>query len=243
MVIRRMWTTLRAYLWIDPLICLATAVMGSLNLVVSFFDKDGSRQLSVAQAWARMLCRIAGVRLAIEGREHLQPGASYILASNHLSYMDTPVVLGHLPVNFRFMAKKGLFRVPFLGNHLERAGHLPVSSDNPREAIKLLSEAARLIVERKTSVLVFPEGGRAADGKLQVFKDGAFFLAIKAQVPVVPIALIGTYQMLPFGSGAMRPGPVTMRIGAPVATAGLGNKDREALSARVRAEIERLLAG
>ena len=73
--------------------------------------------------------------------------------------------------------------------------------------------------------------------------NGAFFLAIKAQVPVVPIALIGTYQMLPFGSGAMRPGPVTMRIGAPVATAGLGNKDREALSARVRAEIERLLAG
>jgi 1-acyl-sn-glycerol-3-phosphate acyltransferase len=238
-----MWTVLRAYLWIDPLICLTTAVMGSVNLVVSFFDHDGSRQLAVAQAWARMLCRLAGVRLTIEGAEHLRAGASYILASNHLSYMDTPVVLGHLPVNFRFMAKKGLFRVPFLGNHLQRAGHLPVTNDNPREAIKLLSEAARLIVERKISVLVFPEGGRAADGKLQAFKDGAFFLAIKAQVPVAPIALVGTYEMLPFGSGTMRPGPVTMRIGAPVETVGLTNKDREALSARVRGEIERLLAG
>jgi 1-acyl-sn-glycerol-3-phosphate acyltransferase len=237
-----MWTVLRAYLWIDPLICLTTAVMGSINLVVSFFDHDGSRQLAVAQAWARMLCRIAGVRLSIEGQQHLSRGESYILASNHLSYMDTPVVLGHLPVNFRFMAKKGLFSVPFLGNHLERAGHLPVSSDNPREAIKLLSEAAKLIVERKISVLVFPEGGRAADGHLQAFKDGAFFLAIKAQVPIVPIALLGTYEMLPFGSGTMRPGPVTMRIGAPIATTGLGNKDREALSAQVRAEIERMLA-
>jgi 1-acyl-sn-glycerol-3-phosphate acyltransferase len=237
-----MWTVLRAYLWIDPLICLTTAVMGSLNLVVSFFDHGGKRQLAVAQAWARMLCRLAGVRLKIEGAEHLQPGVSYILAANHLSYMDTPVVLGHLPVNFRFMAKKGLFSVPFLGNHLERAGHLPVSSDNPREAIKLLSEAARLIGERQISVLVFPEGGRAADGKLQEFKDGAFFLAIKAQAPVVPIAIVGTYEMLPFGSGTMRPGPVTMRIAPPIPTVGLTTKDRLALSDRTRAEIERLLA-
>jgi len=235
------WAVLRAYLWIDPLICLATALMGSINLVVSFFDHGGRRQLAVAQAWARLLCRIAGVRLTIEGAEHLTPGQSYIIAPNHLSYMDTPVVLGHLPLNFRFMAKKGLFSVPFLGNHLERAGHLPVSSGNPREAIKLLSNAARLIEERKISVLVFPEGGRAADGHLQEFKDGAFFLAIKAQVPVVPVALIGTYEMLPFGSGTMLPGPVTMRIGQPIPTAGLTNKDREALSQQTREAILALL--
>ena len=236
-----MWTVLRAYLWIDPLICLATLVMGSTNLVVSYFDPGGSRQLAIAQAWARMLCRLAGVRLKIEGLEHIEPGQSYILASNHLSFMDTPVVLGHLPVNFRFMAKKGLFKVPFIGNHLERAGHLPVSSGNPREAIKLLSEAARLIVERKISVLVFPEGGRAAHGRLQEFKDGAFFLAIKAQAPVLPIAISGTFEMLPFGSGTMRPGKVTMRIGAPIPTVGLGNKDRVALSDQTRAEIVRML--
>jgi 1-acyl-sn-glycerol-3-phosphate acyltransferase len=237
-----MWDTLRAYLWIDPLICLTTAVMGSINLFVSFFDEGGQRQLAVAQAWARMLCRIAGVRLTIEGAHHLQPGQSYIIASNHLSYMDTPVVMGHLPLNFRFMAKRGLFRVPFLGNHLERAGHLPVASGNPREAIKLLSNAAKLIEERRVSVLVFPEGGRAADGKLQAFKDGAFFLAIKAQVPVAPVALIGTYEMLPFGSGTIRPGPVTMRIGAPIPTAGMSNKDREALSEQTRGVIEEMLA-
>lgn len=236
-----MWTVLRAYLWIDPLICLATAVMGSLNLVVSYFDKDSTRQFAVARAWARLLCRIAGVRLTIEGARHLAPNGTYILASNHLSYMDTPVVLGHLPVSFRFMAKKGLFKVPFLGNHLERAGHLPVTLDNPREAIKLLSEAAKLIVERQTSVLIFPEGGRAADGKLQPFMDGAFFLAIKAQVPIVPIALVGTYEMLPFGSGTMRPGPVTMRIGPSIPTTGLTSKDREGLNRQVRAEIVRML--
>ena len=91
-------------------------------------------------------------------------------------------------------------------------------------------------------MLVFPEGGRAAHGNLQEFKDGAFFLAIKAQAPVVPMAIVGTYEMLPFGSGTMRPGPVTMRIAPPIPTAGLTAKDRQALSDQTRAEIERLLA-
>lgn len=237
-----MFAWLRAYLFIDPLICLATMVMGSLNLVVSYFDHGGEKQFAIARAWARLLCRIAGVRLTIEGAEHLRPGQAYVLTANHLSYMDTPVVLGHLPVPFRFMAKKGLFQVPFLGNHLERAGHLPVVLDNPREGVKLLGEAARLINERNMSVLVFPEGGRSADGHLQEFKDGAFYLAIKAGIPVAPIALIGTYEMLPFGSGLMKPGPVTMRIAPPIGTASMSNKDRTALSIQTRETIAALLA-
>lgn len=239
-----MFAWVRAYLFIDPLICLATMVFGSVNLVVSFFDRpDGSRQFAVARAWARTLCRLAGVRLTIEGMEHLEPGKCYVLTANHLSYMDTPVVLGHLPVPFRFMAKKGLFQVPFLGNHLERAGHLPVVLDNPREGVKLLGEAARLMRERNTSVLIFPEGGRAADGKLQEFKDGAFYLAIKGGIPVVPITLIGTWEMLPFGSGLMKPGPVKMCIAPPIDTAAMTTKDRMALSAQVRGIIAARLAG
>lgn len=231
---------LRAYLWIDPLICLTTVVMGSISVIASLFDRTGNKQMAVARLWARMLCRLAGVELKIDGLEHIDPQANYIIAANHLSYMDTPVVLGYLPVDFRFMAKKGLFSIPFLGTHLASAGHLPVVNDNPREGIKALNEGAKMIAARRLSVLIFPEGGRAATGQLKEFRDGAFFLAIKSGAPVLPVALIGTFEMLPFGSGVMRPGPVTMRIGPPIPTAGLHIKERTALSDRVREEITRM---
>ena len=231
---------LRAYLWIDPLICIATVVMGTLSLIASLFDRSGNKQMAVARLWARILCRLAGVQLKIVGLEHIDPKANYIIASNHLSYMDTPVLLGHLPVDFRFMAKAGLFKIPFLGTHLASAGHLPVVNDNPRDGIKALNEGARLIAARHISVLIFPEGGRAATGQLQAFRDGAFFLAIKSGAPVLPVALCGTFEMLPFGSGFMKPGPITMRIGAPVQTAGRHSKERIALSKQVRNEIDRL---
>lgn len=230
---------LRAYLFIDPLIILTTILMGSLNLVISLWDRGGDQQLHVARAWARMLCLFAGVRLRIEGQQHIAPRTEYILCVNHLSYMDTPVVLGHIPLNFRFMARKQLFEVPFMGWHLQRAGHLPVDQESPREAIRTLNDAARLIRERKISVLVFPEGGRARDGKMQEFKEGAFLLAIKSGVPILPVGLKGTYEMLPMGSGVIRPGEVRMRIGAPILTQGL--RERAALSAQVRAAIEELI--
>jgi 1-acyl-sn-glycerol-3-phosphate acyltransferase len=185
-----------------------------------------------------MLCGFAGVRLTLQGKQHIAPGEQYILCVNHLSYMDTPVVLGHIPLNFRFMARKQLFDVPFMGWHLQRAGHLPVDQESPREAIRTLNDAARLIRERRISVLVFPEGGRARDGQLQEFKEGAFLLAIKSGIPILPVGLWGTYEMLPMGSGVIRPGPVRMRIGAPIPTQGL--RDRGALSNQVRAAIQEL---
>ncbi|MBY0505424.1 MAG: 1-acyl-sn-glycerol-3-phosphate acyltransferase [Bryobacteraceae bacterium] len=231
---------LRAYFWIDPLICLATVLMGTLSLVASLFDRTGNKQMAVARAWARILCRLAGVQLRIVGLENIQPGSNYIITANHLSYMDTPVVLGHLPIDFRFMAKKGLFKIPFLGTHLASAGHLPVVNDNPRDGIKALNEGAKLIAARRISVLIFPEGGRAASGELQEFRDGAFFLAIKSGAPVLPVAICGTFEMLPFGSGFMKPGPITLRIGKPIETAGRHIKERTALSSQVRAEVDRL---
>ena len=235
-----MFDKLRAYCFIDPLIIAATILMGSINLLVAFFDRGGDKQLLVARTWARMLCRIAGVRLRIRGIEAVDLKRNYILCVNHLSYMDTPVVLGHLPFNFRFMAKKGLFDIPFMGWHLRHAGHLPVALDNPREGIRTLNEAARLIQERGTSVLIFPEGGRSPNGELQPFRDGAFYLAIKSGVPILPVALVGTYEMLPMGSGVIRPGVVEMRIAPPIVTAGCDLKQRAALSEEVRAQITRL---
>ena len=223
-----------------PLIVIATVVYGSLSLVVSFFDSSGRKQISVARAWARMLLHIGGVRVTVEGLEKIDPNAGYVFVSNHVSYMDTPVVLSHIPAQFRFMAKDGLFRVPFLGTHLKRAGHIPVPKNNPREAMRALTEAGKAIREKNISVLVFPEGGRSLDG-LQAFKEGAALIGIKAGVPIVPVALQGTFDVLPMHSVHLRSGHVLLRVGDPVPTAHLRPADRERLTLDLRERVAAML--
>jgi 1-acyl-sn-glycerol-3-phosphate acyltransferase len=231
----------RALLITDPLIVVATVVLGSVNLFVSLFDEGGRKQVAIARFWSRVLLWIAGVRLTIEGLDKIDPNANYVFVSNHLSYMDTPVVLGHIPVQFRFLAKQGLFRIPFLGYHLHRAGHIPVPRDNPRAALKSMSDAAKIIEERGISILLFPEGGRSLTG-LKPFKEGAAYIAIKAGVPVVPLALKGTLEVLPMGSLTVRPGHVVLRVGDPIQTKDMSIRDREQLSLLLHDEVAALLS-
>jgi 1-acyl-sn-glycerol-3-phosphate acyltransferase len=231
----------RSVLITAPLIILATIVYGSVSVLVSLFDKSGDRQMIVARAWARMLLHIGGVRTTVEGLEKIDPRGSYVFASNHASYMDTPVVLGLIPVQFRFLAKEDLFRIPFLGTHLRSAGHIPVPKQDARAAVRLMSESARLIRERGISMLVFPEGGRTDDGNLQRFREGAANIAIKAGVPIVPITLEGTRAVLPMHSVHVRSGRVRLKISDPIPTAGLTPHDREALTDQVRLKIVELL--
>jgi 1-acyl-sn-glycerol-3-phosphate acyltransferase len=155
--------------------------------------------------------------------------------------MDTPTVLGNIPVQFRFLAKEGLFRIPFLGTHLTQAGHVPVPRGDPRAAVKTMGHAAELLNKRAISLLIFPEGGRSHDGILQPFKEGAAYIAIKAQVPLVPIALLGTREVLPMGSGVFHRGPVRLCIGDPIPTLGLVLKDRGQLTADARARVVQML--
>jgi 1-acyl-sn-glycerol-3-phosphate acyltransferase len=192
----------------------------------------------VARVWARSLLVVSGVRVIVEGLEHIAPEQSYVFVSNHLSYMDTPVVLANIPVQFRFLAKRGLFQIPFLGTHLGQAGHVPVPRKDPRASVKTMQTAADIIQKRGTSMLVFPEGGRSRDGSLGVFKDGAAYIGIRAGVPVVPIAIIGTEKVLPFGSGTPRSGRVTLRITQPISTDGNNLKDRQRLTELARSAIE-----
>jgi 1-acyl-sn-glycerol-3-phosphate acyltransferase len=231
---------LRALFITDPLIIVATIILGLANIFVSLFEKDGRNQVAIAQYWSRVLLFIAGVKLKIEGLEKIDPNGSYVFVSNHVSYMDTPVVLGHIPLQFRFLAKKSLFSIPFLGYHLQRAGHIPVPRDNPRAAIKAMSEAAKIIQERHVSVLIFPEGGRSLTG-LKPFKEGAAYIAIKAGVPVVPLCLIGTLEVLPMGSLNVRPGRVLMRVGDPIPTTHLTLHDRTQLSDELHQRVSELL--
>ena len=226
---------------VDPLIILSTIFFGCISIVVSLFDKKGDATLGIARRWARSLLLITGVRVRVEGLEKLEQGRHYVFCGNHLSYMDTPVALSNIPVQFRFLAKEGLFKIPFLGTHLTQAGHVPVPREDPRAAIKTMGLAAAIMNERAVSLLIFPEGGRSLDGVLQPFKEGAAYIAIKAQAPLVPIALIGTREVLPMGAATFHRGPVILKIGDPISTEGMILKDRGRLTDQARERVVDML--
>jgi 1-acyl-sn-glycerol-3-phosphate acyltransferase len=177
----------------------------------------------------------------VEGLENLDPKASYVFVSNHESFMDIPAILSRLPFQFRFFAKKGLFKIPFLGTHLKRAGHLPVDRSNARNSLRTMNEAGRVIAERRISLLNFPEGGRSPKG-LREFKEGPAYIAIKAGVPVAPIAIRGARLLLPMGSIHIRSGRIGLRIGRPISTAGMKIHDRGELTRRLHDEVAELLS-
>jgi 1-acyl-sn-glycerol-3-phosphate acyltransferase len=221
---------LRSFLFTDPLIVLLTIAFGSVSLVATFFDSSGRLPNKISRCWARWLLRVSGVRLTVTGLEKINPHESYVFVANHRSYMDTPVVLASLPMEFRFFAKKGLFQIPFLGTHLNRAGHLAVPRGDARASVKTMTLGAELIRERKISVLLFPEGGRSRTGAMREFKEGAAYIAIKGSVPVVPLGICGTRAVLPWGSARVRPGHVYLKIGDPISTTTMTLKDRQQLT-------------
>lgn len=223
---------LRSLLFTDPLIILSTILMGTISMVVSLFDKSGNTQHLVARVWSRMLLGVSSVKVRLSGLEKLNgDGAdgSYILVANHQSYMDTPLIMGNVPLQLRFFANENLFRLPFLGTHLRRAGHLPVARIDPRASLRSLQDAARRLKQSNVSVLLFPEGGRTPE-HMRRFKEGAAYLAIKSGRPVLPLGIRGTRAVLPMGSVFVRPGLVELHLGDPIPTAGLKMADRESLT-------------
>jgi 1-acyl-sn-glycerol-3-phosphate acyltransferase len=232
---------LRSLLFTEPLIIVATIVFGAMSLTVSFFDPTRHRQNAMARAWARVLLAVSRVKVRVEGLEKIKEDGSYVFVSNHLSYMDTPVALANIPVQFRFLAKRGLFQIPFLGWHLARAGHIPVPRGDARAAVKTMTLAAQAVREQKISLLIFPEGGRSRKGEMRPFMEGAAYIAIRAGVPLVPIGLQGTREVLPYGSGNIRGGPVILRIGDPIPTDQATLRDRGHLTELLRERIIKLV--
>ncbi|MCU1291203.1 MAG: 1-acyl-sn-glycerol-3-phosphate acyltransferase [Bryobacterales bacterium] len=229
--------SLRGLLIADPAVILSVLFFGTLSLCVSFFDETGRAQAALARAWARVLLWVSGVKVRVEGVEHIDPNGSYIFIANHMSYMDTPVILAHIPVQFRFLAKRGLFKIPLIGTHLGRAGHIPVTREDPRASVKTMQTAAEVIQKKKISLLIFPEGGRSHDGNLRPFKEGGAYIAIRAGVPLIPVVLIGTREVLPFGGGIVKPGHVTLRILKPIPTSELNIKARGPVTDQLREQI------
>ena len=219
-----------------PLIYLHTVIMGSISLSVSLFDPSGERQHWCAQTWCRLIARTAGARIRVHGIEHIKPGTSYVFLSTHQSYMDIPAMLGYLPAQLRIAAKKVLFSIPFMGWHLTRAGHIPIDRSSTQNAVASMQRAAAYL-HHGICAFIFPEGTRSRDGVLQPFKKGGFKLAIQARVPIIPVTIIGSRQVLPRDSIIFRPGPIDMYVDEPIPTEGLTDDDTETLMQAVRAAM------
>lgn len=229
------WLT---YLLLLPLIALATAVFGCFSLLSSMWDGSGRQQHTIARAWARCLLVIAGSPVRVVHAERLLGQGAAVYASNHLSYMDTPVLYAKLPFQFRILAKQSLWRVPFIGWHLRRSGQVSVDQSSARASISSLGRGVAAL-KSGMPLVVFPEGGRSPDGKVQAFLAGAAYMAIRAQMPVVPLTLVGTYEVLPMHVYHLAPRPVLLVVGDAIATTGMSSRDADALTEQVRADITR----
>jgi 1-acyl-sn-glycerol-3-phosphate acyltransferase len=221
-----------------PLFILATAFFGSLSLISSLWDKSGKTQHRIAQLWGHAVTSISGAKVSVlNGR--ILDGRVAVYAANHLSYADTPVLFGTLPFQFRIVARHDLFKLPFIGWHLTRSGQVPVNVTNPRASISSLGGAVKTL-KSGMPVFIFPEGGRTESGHPEDFLNGPAFMAIRAGVPVIPMALIGTHELLPIHTSEFYPVPVTLAVGEPIETAGYSIRQAEELTERVREAIHQL---
>ncbi|MCL1979717.1 MAG: 1-acyl-sn-glycerol-3-phosphate acyltransferase [Proteobacteria bacterium] len=219
-----------------------TLVVSALSLIDLLWGRKSAIKAQVfPRYWGRFLCRFAGVRVRVEGMDNIDPSQIYIFAGNHCSQYDIFSFQGYFPHDFRWIAKKELFRVPIFGQAMHRVGYIPIDRSHGRQAVKSLDQAARRIASG-SSVLIFPEGTRSPDGNLQEFKAGAVMLAIKAKVPIVPLGFCGSYQVLPKGRLLPRGGEIVIRIGTPISTAHYQATDKHTLATELHGAVARLLA-
>jgi len=189
------------------------------------------------RAWAGSMLWAAGVKVEVQGLEHLDPPRPAVLVSNHQSWFDVFALAAKLPVDFRFVGKRELTRIPFFGSAWIACGNIAIDRRDRTSAIRSLAEAGKRLSDDKALVIMFPEGTRSRDGELLPFKKGAFVLALQLGVPVIPVTIAGTRAIMPKGAWSVRPGTVQVRIGAPIDVSGLTEADRDALLQTTRERI------
>ncbi len=237
--IKQLAVALRILFVTDLSAVVLTLIVGLWSLLAAPFDRQGRTHQAIAAFCSRLFLRLSGVKVVIEGARRLPHNRSYVLVANHLSMLDIPVMLASLRLPFRFLAKRSLFRTPFVGWNLYFGKHVAVIREHRLLAARALHQAEQLL-RQGISVLIFAEGTRSRRG-LGRFKPGAAHLALKTRVPVVPLALLGTNECLPLGSIHVRPGTVNLRIGEAVETAGFRETDVHQFTELLRRRVEQLL--
>jgi 1-acyl-sn-glycerol-3-phosphate acyltransferase len=230
---------LRSYFILDPLIWLYTLALGLLAVPGGLFDRNGRRLHWFSFAWSWLIMKTIFSPVKVTGLEKIDTLKPHVYAVNHASALDIPVLYVNLPFQFRIAFKKELLSYPVVGWQLKRSGQICIDQQNPARSIGSIRQALKGLKDG-LPLVIFPEGGRTSDGEIKPFMPGAFFLAIKAQVDIVPVALVGTYELLPMDTFHIKCRPLEMRVGKPISTAGMTGRDLETLSARVQKAVEDL---
>ncbi len=232
-------SALRSYLFIDLLIWAYTLVLGVASIPFGFFNKDGRILHGFARVWAKLTMNSLFSPFTVTGLDQIDATKTHVYAVNHSSALDIPALYAYLPFQFRILHKKELWSYPIVGWHLKRSGQVCVDQQDPTRSIGQIKSALRTL-KRGMPLVIFPEGGRTPDGRIQPFLPGAFFLAIKAEVDIVPIALRGMYELLPMNTYHVKPRSLEMRVGKPIPTKGRTLRDMDELSEMVRKAIEEM---
>ncbi len=230
---------LRSYVILDPLVWLYTLVMGVLALPGGLFDRSGRRLHWFSRAWSWLIMKTILSPVKVTGLDKIDTSKPHVYAVNHASALDIPVLYVYLPFQFRIVFKKELLAYPIVGWQLKRSGQVCIDQQKPANSIAAIRSAVKSL-KAGMPLVIYPEGGRTPDGEIKPFLPGAFFLAIKAQVDIVPVALVGTYELLPMNTYHIKCRPLEMRVGEPISTTGLTMRDMEAVSARVKKAMEDL---
>jgi len=241
---RHGWASaLRSYFFIDPLIWAYTLVLGTVSLIVSFIDRDGRMQHELARAWSWLIMKtifspvtVTGNTAALATGEGSRPR---VFAVTHASALDIPILYVYLPFQFRIVFKSELLAYPFVGWHLRRSGQVCINQQQPSASVGAIKSALKSL-RKGMPLVIFPEGGRTQDGNIQPFLPGVFFLAIKAQADIVPVALVGTFDLLPMNTYHIKCQPLEMRVGEVIPTTGLKMGDMDVVSGRVKTSIDAL---
>ena len=225
------------FILLNIFIFLHSVVFSLLAILLSFFDKHGKLgHLYCAAPWAKVILWICGVKVDVKGLENVDSDVPRVYISNHQSYFDIFALFARLPVSFRFVLKQELIRIPLFGYAAKSLGHVGLDRTDHRKAVKSMDEAAEKM-KRGASMLIFPEGTRSEDGKLQPFKNGGFRLALKAGFDVVPVAIINSRHIVPKGSLRINKGTFGMNIGKPISVKDYSKKDVDRLMKVVRDAI------
>jgi 1-acyl-sn-glycerol-3-phosphate acyltransferase len=220
---------------------ISTVLFGSAAIITAFVTRNSNWAHLIGRSWGSVNLWAAGVKVRLKGLENLAPRQAYVFLSNHQGWFDIFTLLGKLPVQFRWLAKEELFKIPILGPAMRAAGYVPIDRGDRRKAVESLNVAATR-VQSGTSVVIFPEGTRSPDGVLQEFKKGGFILAIKSQQLIAPITISGSHCVLPKrGDWKIQPGVIEVTIGKPISTMGLTIRDNDALMHTVRESIRQHL--
>jgi 1-acyl-sn-glycerol-3-phosphate acyltransferase len=225
--------------WI--VISMATIVYGLPAIPLALVPPRGEWFLKVARAWARLILAVSGVRVRVLGPERLVEGTSFVIAANHESFYDILVLFTVLPMSLRFLAKRNLFRLPFLGWSIAAAGFIPVDRETRTRSFAIV-DAALAGLKGGRSLVVFPEETRTSNGELLPFKSGAALMALRSGLPILPLGIAGTLRIQRRGGFTITPSRVTVAVGDPIAVEGRASRDRAALTAELRERVALLRA-